>query len=274
MKPAKTEIQGIPCYAPDLAIENDGYPSTGFENYFKYEEGSFWFRTRNQLIEYLFKKYTDQSVKQTFMEIGCGTGYVLKGLSKLPNAELIGSEIYVNGLTFAQKRLPQVKFVQLDARDMPFENEIDNIGAFDVLEHIEEDEAVMKSVYTALKPGGKFYISVPQHQFLWSNIDEYLCHKRRYSRSEMLGKLRAAGFEIRWVSSYVFTLFPAMAISRLLKKKAPASNTYNKTVQTEIVLPKFLDSLMDGLMGIDKLLIKMGLSLPVGGSLYVVAVKK
>lgn len=156
---------------------------------------------------------------------------------------------------------------------MPFENEIDQVGAFDVLEHIEEDEEVMQSVFRSLKPGGRFYISVPQHQFLWSNIDDYLCHKRRYSRSEMLGKLKQAGFEIDWVSSYVFTLFPMMAISRILKKKAPKDNTYQETVQTEIVLPPVLDKLMEFLMGIDKALIRLGVSLPFGGSLYVVARK-
>ena len=274
MKVAPQYMDEIPCYAPELAIENDGYPDVSYGDYFKLEDGSFWFRSRNRIIKYLIEKFMNTNQPFNFIEIGCGTGYVLKGLEAFTNAKLSGAEIYLGGLKFAKKRLPNIQFVQLDARYMPFENELDSVGAFDVLEHIVEDETVMQSVFQSLKSGGKFFISVPQHQSLYCDIDAYLQHKRRYSRSEMLTKLKNAGFEIEFVSSFVFCLFPMMAISRWMKKIKPSKLNYQNTVQTEMVLPPALDKIMDVFMDLDQWLIKIGLSLPVGGSLFVVAKKK
>ena len=69
----------------------------------------------------------------------------------------------------------------MDARNIPFRDEFDVIGAFDVLEHIDEDVAVIDEVRKALRPGGGFLMSVPQHPALWSQQDERAFHVRRYT---------------------------------------------------------------------------------------------
>ena len=50
--------------------------------------------------------------------------------------------------------MPEARFFQMDARNIPFENEFDVIGVFDVLEHIEEDEIVFSQIFRAVKSGG------------------------------------------------------------------------------------------------------------------------
>jgi SAM-dependent methyltransferase len=55
---------------------------------------------------------------------------------------------------------------QMDARKIPFESEFDVIGAFDVLEHIEEDEKALAQIFHAVLPGGGLILTVPQHRFL------------------------------------------------------------------------------------------------------------
>jgi len=79
-----------------------------------------------------------------------------------PDSDLGGSDVFVAGLTFASQRLPDVEFLQIDGRDIPYVSEYDALGAFDVLEHIEEDERVLAQIHEALKPSGKLLLTVPQ----------------------------------------------------------------------------------------------------------------
>ena len=94
-----------------------------------------------------------------FLEIGCGTGYVLQGIAAaFPQARLCATEAQTEGLQFAAARVPRATFLQMDARRMPFDREFDAIGAFDVIEHIAEDEAVLTQAHRALRPGANLYL--------------------------------------------------------------------------------------------------------------------
>lgn len=267
---------GIKCYSPDLAFYNNDFPADTFRFLYEAEETNFWFRSRNRIIQYLFDRYIGNK-KADILEIGCGTGYVLKGLaSAFPKYQLTGSEIHLEGIKFAKKRLTHAEFIQLDASQMPFEDRFNAVGAFDVLEHIEEDEKVMKQVYKALQANSYFFVTVPQYQWMWSSTDDLAFHKRRYSRKELKEKLREAGFEVRFISSFVFMLFPMMIISRWLKNiktRGNPSTTDPHAELDELNLSPFLNSVFTGFMKIDEFLIKRGKALPWGGSLVAVAKK-
>ncbi|MCS7029733.1 MAG: methyltransferase domain-containing protein [Bacteroidia bacterium] len=181
--------------------------------------------------------------------------------------------IHLSGITFAQKRLPQVEFIQLDATKMPFRESFDAIGAFDVLEHIEQDEIVMQQVGLALKKGGYFFISVPQYQWMWSITDDMAYHKRRYHRTELHQKLEKAGFEVLYMTSFVFALFPLMVLHRLLNKRNKQAESELKA-NNEILIHPLLNRSFKIVMKIDEWFIRRNLSLPYGGSLIAVARKK
>jgi methylase of polypeptide subunit release factors len=107
-----------------------------FEKLFSLEAGNFWFRARNKLIVWAIQKHFGNV--RSFLEIGCGTGYVLSGIKgNLPTTKIYGSELHSRGLQFAAERLPDVELLQMDARSIPFVDEFDLLGAFDVLESIE-----------------------------------------------------------------------------------------------------------------------------------------
>lgn len=266
-------IDGIKCYSPDNAFNNDGFNIESFGNLFRLEERNFWFRARNRILQMLVKKNLNEDKKTTYLEIGCGTGYVLSGLNKLNNLTLIGSEIYIEGLKYAKKRLPEVDFIQLDAANIPFNNELDAIGAFDVLEHITEDELVMENVFKALKKDGLFFITVPQYMFMWSSADEIACHKRRYSKKEIINKLEKAGFSIKFLSSFVFSLFPLMVISRFIKGKDKSNQKTGSKEYNELNLNPIINKIFEYILYIDVFLIRIGIKLPFGGSLVVIGKK-
>ncbi|HWQ82608.1 MAG TPA: class I SAM-dependent methyltransferase [Ignavibacteria bacterium] len=267
-------IDGVRCYAPSLARGNNDFDASSFEKLYSLEEKNFWFRTRNKIIKRLAGKYFGKERGGKFLEIGCGTGYVLKGLEEFERLELYGAEIYLEGLKYAKKRLPEVEFVQLDATEMPYRDEFECIGAFDVLEHIEKDEAAIKSIHGSLKDGGLFFISVPQYKFMWSYLDDVACHKRRYSSKELRTKLINAGFTVLYSSSFVFSLFPLMLLSRLIKGKKPEWTVNSEETFQELDLNPILNCIFTAALSIDTFLIGAGVRLPFGGSIIMVAEKR
>lgn len=262
-------VDGFDSYAPGFAHEGGGFKSNYFSELARLEEANFWFRSRNQLLMWALENYCPNF--QSLLEIGCGTGYVLSGIAKkFPHSTLYGSEIFIAGLGFAAARLPSAKFMQMDARSLPFENEFDVIGAFDVLEHIKEDERVLTQMCAALKPDGLMLLTVPQHAWLWSSIDEYAFHERRYAAIYIHKKIKAAGFFIVRSTSFVATLLPAMIVSRFLQKKVSDKQFY---ATAELNISPWLNELFSRMLSAELALIKRGFNLPLGGSRLVVARK-
>ena len=262
-------IDGFDSYAPTFAYEGSGFKSSYFSELTRLEEKNFWFQSRNQLILWAIEKYAPEF--QTMLEIGCGTAYVLSGVAKkFPHTILSGSEIFLAGLGFAAARLPAVKFMQMDAREVPFVNEFDVIGAFDVMEHIKEDDKVLLQIHAALKPDGVVLLTVPQHQWLWSTADDYACHERRYSADELHQKIKTAGFQLLRSTSFVSALLPAMMVSRFLRRKISIKN-FDATA--ELKIPSWLNRLFLQILNLEKSLIQKGLNFPVGGSRLIVAKK-
>lgn len=262
-------INGFDAYAPGMAYEGGGFKSDYFAELANLEEANFWFRSRNQLILWAIEKYAPNF--QSLLEIGCGTAYVLSGVSKkFPHATLSGSEIFLAGLGFAAARLPAVKFMQMDARTIPFENEFDVVGAFDVVEHIKEDEEVLSQIHACLKPEGVVFLTVPQHAWLWSAADDYACHERRYAAADLHRKIRTAGFQLLRSTSFVTSLLPAMMVSRFFQRR---TSTENFDASAELKISPWLNHLFWKILSFERTLIQKGLNFPVGGSRLIVAKK-
>lgn len=253
--------------APALTQGDSGFKDKYFEELAELEGRNFWFRSRNALILMVLRKHFPGMSR--LLEIGCGTGYVLAGIEQaFPAARLAGSEIFSSALAFAARRLARAELFQMDARHIPFEDEFDVIGAFDVIEHIEEDERVLGGIYKALRAGGGVILTVPQHPFLWSRQDEQACHVRRYTRRELETRLVGAGFEIMYAASFVSLLLPLMMASRLKKNIDRTPDALD-----ELRLHPILNATLEQVMKLERAMTRAGLALPFGGSLLMVARK-
>ncbi|HRL26766.1 MAG TPA: methyltransferase domain-containing protein [Alcaligenes sp.] len=262
-------LNGVVAHAPDLAKAGGGFKPEYFATLAQLEATNFWFRARNELIIWALRTYQPQA--ESLLEVGCGTGFVLSGIAATcPEIHLQGSEIFIDGLAQAAARLPDAQFMQMDARQIPYVDEFDAIGAFDVLEHIEEDEKVLAQLHRALKPGGILLLTVPQHPWLWSATDDYACHVRRYTNDELTRKLLAQDFTIERNTSFVSVLLPAMLLSRRKKTDSTAEHD----MLAELRLPKLINESLYTAMRAEQALIKCGVNLPLGGSRLAVARKK
>lgn len=262
--------QGIDLFAPELSHGGANFTSTDFSYLAKREEGSFWFTNRSKLITHFIRTYVKNM--KSFMEIGCGTGYVLSCIHKeFPLIELTGAEVFIEGLQFAKQRLPNVSFIQMDARRIPFTDEFDCIGAFDVLEHIKEDALCLKQIHHALHKDGVFLVTVPQHPSLWSAFDEKSCHVRRYARGELETKLSDAGFQLLHSTSFVSLLLPLMYLVRW--KEATPNVAVSNDAHDELAPHPLINAALSLFMSLERGLISAGVSFPCGGSRLVVARK-
>lgn len=258
---------GLLRFVEDPTIAGGGFKPEYFARLAEVEEGNFWFRARNRLIQWALHKYFPRA--ENLFEIGCGTGFVLKGIAETwPGLRLAGSEIFGDGLLFAQARLPAVDLYQMDARQIPFESEFDVIGAFDVLEHIAEDGAVLTQMFRATRPGGGILVTVPQHPFLWSASDEHSMHQRRYSRAELRGKVERAGFHVERITSFVSLLLPLMILSRMKRKSDRDFDLWE-----EFAISRPFNAIFEETLTVERALIKAGVSFPAGGSLLLIGKK-
>jgi trans-aconitate methyltransferase len=242
------------------------FPATAFASLAAAEANHWWFRSRNRILLWALANHIGRF--NSFLEVGCGTAFVLEGIhTSYPNAELHGSEYFEEGLVHARERLPSATFIQLDATTMSEVDRYDVIGTFDVIEHIEQDQVVLNNLANALKLGGSLLISVPQHRWLWSQVDEFACHVRRYTRSELIEKVKSTGLQVQYVTSFVSFLVPLMWLSRLRKYKGE----YDP--MTEFQIPRWLNKGLEWVMKTELIFLKFGVRLPMGGSLLLVAKK-
>src|SRR5215204_2611406 len=263
----------IPCLAPALIGTDSGFNPSYFDKLIAIEETNFWFVNRARLIVAMLAAYAPQA--REVLEIGCGNGSVLLALRRArPGLRLTGSELHPEGLAFACGRLgSEASLLQMDARTIPARDHFDVVGAFDVIEHIADEETVLRAIFAALKPQGCAIIAVPQHPWLWSPFDVAARHERRYRRGELETKLVAAGFDILHSTSFNAVLLPLMVASRMLMNRRAVKGAAVDAL-AETVGPTWLNAALSALLRVEVALSAAGVRWPVGGSRFVVARKQ
>ncbi len=256
---------GIPLLAPALAHgtgEDAAYLHADLSNA---EDRHFWFVGRSRLVAWALAAYFPGA--RSFLDVGCGTGGIEKAVHhRHPSLRIVAGDVLLAGLRIAHARVPQVECVQLDIRAMPYEGEFDVAGAFDVLEHLDDDGAVLRELHRVTAPGGGVIITVPQHRWLWSAVDDFSQHRRRYARAELAERLTAAGFRVERMTSFMSFVLPLLALARLRKRTVADLDP-----AAELALGPLANSTLGAVCRIEAWLIRLGLSFPAGGSLLAVA---
>ena len=112
----------------------------------------------------------------------------------------------------------------LESLQLP-ESSVHRVGLFDVLEHVEDRQKLLKEIRRVLTSSGELVITVPALNYLWSSADVFAGHFVRYSRRRLKQELAANGFKLK-KSQYFFTtlvlpLFLLRAIPYRLGIKQP-----------------------------------------------------
>lgn len=229
----------------------------------------FWYQARRILISDLLQQaLPGRDQKYQIIEIGCGTGIQLPLLAQFGPVE---------GLDIIPESIKIVKQAGFSARVFDIENDplennsADVIACFDVLEHLQNDGKALIKITTTLRKNGIFLFSVPAIPALFGPHDKAMGHYRRYQKKEIIKKFDAAGLEIKTIGYWNSWFLPAIIILRVIKKIITPKNTANSDTKA---LPKFLNYCLYQILAAETRLIKKGLKLPWGLSLYGYATKK
>jgi len=189
------------------------YPEDGNTRCFALEDGSFWFRHRNDCIAAAVKRY---ALDGPVLDVRGGNGVVSKRLIDEGFDPILLEPGPVGALNAKTRRgLPEVICATFESVGFP-EASLSAVGLFDVLEHVEDDTALLRRLHHALRPGGLLYVTVPALQALWSAADIHAQHYRRYSRRSLDACLREAGLALEYATYFFGPLLPLLFLLRCL----------------------------------------------------------
>jgi SAM-dependent methyltransferase len=242
-------------------------------------EGShWWFVGRRSILESFLKSIesrlqaasreepakagTQNAIR--ILDIGCGTGANLEMLSQFGEAE--GVDVSDDALEFCrQKGLNAQKGL---AERLPFDDgTFDLTTALDVVEHLDDDVAGLREMHRVTKNGGFSLIFVPAYMFLWGVQDDVSNHRIRYTKKQIVERLKAAGYMIERATYANWTFFAPILAGRTLMRvtgiKPESENNVNISA---------LNGVFGKLFGAERFWLK-NLNFPFGVSIVIVARK-
>jgi SAM-dependent methyltransferase len=145
---------------------------------------------------------TGGGTARRYADVGSGDLYFARRLSESSDAPVYAVDVNYPG----QGREAGIVLCT-DLNQVPTAS-TDCAILMDVLEHVDDDLGLLRSVNRILAPGGQVLVTVPAHAVLWSDHDEHLGHRRRYDRRSLLDVLQRAGLDI--VECFYFFCLPCL----------------------------------------------------------------
>lgn len=227
------------------------------------DERHWWYRARRKVLAELIRREVQPPANAKILEIGCGTGHNLAMLGEFGHVD--GLELDDEARSISEKRLGRtVMSAPLPELAGVPSHHYDLIGAFDVIEHVDDDAAALASIATRLKSGGKFVMAVPAHQWMWTAHDVVNHHKRRYSKHALKRLIEASPMKLTKIGYFNSLLFPLAVAERAASK---LRNKENADVRLPTAL---LNVTFEKVFAAERYLVGR-LPLPPGLSLFAVA---
>ena len=181
------------------------------------DQRHWWYRARRKVLADLIRREAMPPAGANVLEIGCGTGHNLPMLGQFGKIDAV--ELDEEARAIAEERLGRsVMSAPLPELAGVPDRHYHLIAALDVIEHIDDDAAALATIAAKLRPGGKFVMTVPAHQWMWSAHDVVNHHKRRYSRRALRRLVEASPLRLDKIGYFNSLLFPLAAAERLSSK--------------------------------------------------------
>jgi SAM-dependent methyltransferase len=235
-----------------------------FDRMAEQDQVHWWYVARRKILADLIARKIDLPDPSVawLLEIGCGTGHNLDMLRRFGRLDAI--ELDSSARALASQRLGHaVTDAALPELPGVPDRAYHLIALLDVLEHVDGDEAALRSIATKLAPGGSILVTVPAYQWMWSAHDEAHHHKRRYSRRGLGSVARSAGLEVAQIGYFNSLLFPLAAVVRI------AGKALGKKESDDKVPPAPLNRLFQSVFGLERHLLGR-VPLPAGVSLFAI----
>lgn len=230
------------------------------------DQRHWWYLGRRQVLASLIERAAKPPSNGRILEVGCGTGHNLAMLQKFGRVD--GVELDESVRAIAETRLGrQVMADKLPELGSVADKSYDLICAFDVIEHVHDDDAALAAIARKLRPGGKFAMTVPAHRWMWTAHDEVNQHKRRYSKKSLKALIARSPLQLQSMGYLNSLLFP-LAVGERLTSKLLRKNNADLGIP-----PAPLNKLLTGIFAFERHGISR-LPFPPGLSLFAIATAK
>ncbi len=224
------EEEGLLVPPTPLRHRSEEYDEQEFDLLLRMQREHFWYRGRHRLLLHVLRREIGRlsgrnGLRAIDLGGGCG-GWIeylqAHGGGLFENVALGDSSR--RALTLARDVVGAfAERYQVDLLDLPWAEEWDVAFLLDVIEHIPEQEEVLRQVFRCLRPGGLLFVTAPALKWFWTYNDEWARHQRRYRRDDFRTLAGQAGFELLRSDYFMFFLSLPLILSRLLFRPAVSS---------------------------------------------------
>jgi SAM-dependent methyltransferase len=181
----------------------------GYSVTLEHQGSHWWYTSRRDLFLRQVRRATQDlqalDRRLSLLDYGCGSGHDLPFLAQFGDAEGADITDEFAGATPGHA-------VHVIPRDLSgLSGRFDIVTCLDVLEHLDDDVAGLRTIRSLLAPGGQIVVTVPAYDWLWSGEDVISMHRRRYTRRRLLAAARAAALDVLYASYFNLSVLPAMA---------------------------------------------------------------
>lgn len=230
------------------------------------EERFWWHVATREALDHEIRAALQSRDSSRILDVGCGTGFNVQFLSKYGNA--MGLDYAAEAMQLCREQC--IPFVRASAMSLPFQDEVfDLVSLIDVIYHawVTDDVALLRESWRVLKPNGVIVIHVAALECFRRPSDDLCYTRHRYSRPELVHKLRQAGFDVQRCTYRNLVLAPLALASKVLSGRGV-------NPEDELKLPpEWLNKTMLALLRAENAIMHM-VNLPFGVSLMALARKE
>ncbi|MEM9857498.1 MAG: class I SAM-dependent methyltransferase [Bacteroidota bacterium] len=240
-----------------------------FKEYYIQERNHWWFLARLEILESFVNKLLKGRENSKILNVGVATGATTQMLQKY--GEVTSLEYDKDCCKFLNEEL-NIDVINGSVLELPFADDVYNlVCAFDVIEHVEDDELAVKEMTRVAKKGGYVFVTVPAFMDLWSDHDLINHHFRRYTMGPLTSLFNGSG-NILFSSYFNTVLFPPIyavrRLSRLIKSQSSeVESDFSK------FKPGLTNKILYHLFKMELSLLKKRVKFPFGVSIMLISYK-
>lgn len=212
------------------------------------EDRHWWFLGRRAIVKQLLERVVTPRLDALVIDVGCGTGANIAAMSK--SYRCMGVDESAQAIELAKSRFVGVEYA-CEANVYAKADQLGTASAvllMDVLEHVQDEFAMLSQLLSLLRPGTHVLITVPADPSLWTIHDESFGHWRRYDVERLRETWRGLAVEERLLSPYNARLFSIIKAVRTLSKRRgrPAGKAGTDFSMPPRVINRWLADLFSG----------------------------
>jgi len=241
-----------------------------YTEYYDLERSHWWFMARERIISnYIKNLIASKKLKDNprILNVGCGPGRTSEFLSAFGNVTSIEYDKYC--CEFASERTG-LEIIHGSITELPFEDKaFDLVCAFDVIEHVEDDQLAVSELKRVAKDEAVLLVTVPAFMDLWSHHDVINHHFRRYKMKQVKRLFQNGGKGKNLYHTYFNSfLFPPVYLFRKLSNMVESGKKRKGSGSDfEAFNPGLVNKLLFKIMGSESSFVNRGIKFPFGVSI-------